>query len=56
MNIKTFISPPNGDWALECRYIYKIYGSGHVDMSIVGSPKGNIPGNSSKDWITDEIA
>lgn len=43
VNIKTFISPPNGDWALECRYIYKIYGSGHVDMSIVGSPKGNIP-------------
>ncbi|SHH37928.1 beta-galactosidase subunit alpha [Sporanaerobacter acetigenes] len=43
VNIKTFISPPNGDWALECRYIYKIYGSGHVELSIKGNPKGKLP-------------
>lgn len=43
INVKTLVSPPNGDWAIECEYIYKISGSGHVELSIKGNPKGKLP-------------
>ncbi|WP_077369487.1 beta-galactosidase subunit alpha [Anaerosalibacter sp. Marseille-P3206] len=43
VTIKDFVSPPNGDWAVECEYKYNVYGSGDVDMSIKGNPKGKLP-------------
>ncbi len=39
----TFISPPNGDWGMECEYIYSIYGSGDMQISTKGNPKGKLP-------------
>lgn len=41
--VNTYISPPNGDWGVECNYVYDIYGSGDVFVKIKGSAKGNIP-------------
>ncbi len=43
VDIKTFVSPPNGDWAVECYYTYEVYGSGHIKISIKGNPKGKLP-------------
>ena len=39
----TFLSPPNGDWGMECEYIYSIYGSGDMQISTKGNPKGKLP-------------
>ena len=41
INVKTFVSPPNGDWSIECEYIYKISGSGQVELSITGNQRVN---------------
>lgn len=43
VTIKSLVSPPNGDWAIECEYIYKVYGSGDICISIGGNPKGKLP-------------
>lgn len=43
ITVKTLNSPPNGDWSLECDYIYKVYGSGDIEIKVKGNPKGKLP-------------
>ncbi len=43
INVDALVSPPNGDWAIECQYTYKICGSGQISVSVKGNPKGNLP-------------
>lgn len=43
ISVKSYISPPNGDWAIENEYNYLIYGSGDILLSINGKPKGKLP-------------
>ncbi|WIV11644.1 beta-galactosidase subunit alpha [Proteiniborus sp. MB09-C3] len=43
INVDTLVSPPNGDWAIGCKYSYKICGSGEVSITVKGNPRGNLP-------------
>lgn len=55
INVKTLVSPPNGDWAIECEYIYKIYGNGYIDLSIKGNPRGKLPESFPKIGLQMEL-
>jgi beta-galactosidase/evolved beta-galactosidase subunit alpha len=55
INVKTLVSPPNGDWAIECEYIYKIYGNGYIDLSIKGNPRGRLPESFPKIGLQMEL-
>lgn len=41
--VSKYISPPNGDWAIELSEIYKIFGNGDIFISSTGHPKGKLP-------------
>ena len=43
IRVEKYISPPNGDWAIEVQEIYKIYGNGDIVLEINGNPKGKLP-------------
>lgn len=41
--VEKYISPPNGDWAIELKENYKIYGNGDVVLESNGHPTGKFP-------------
>lgn len=43
ISVKSYISPPNGDWAIKNEYKYIIYGSGDIVLNINGKPIGKLP-------------
>lgn len=43
IDLLKYISPPNGDWAVELRECYRIYGSGEITLESKGHPKGRLP-------------
>ncbi len=43
IDTKLYISPPNGDWAIELKANYKILGNGDIILKTEGYPKGKLP-------------
>ena len=43
INIITYMSPPTYDFGYYFNYEYKVYGDGHILLSLKGRPKGTLP-------------
>lgn len=43
LKVQKYISPANGDWAVELQENYMIYGNGDVTLETKGNPKGKLP-------------
>ncbi len=43
IKVQKYVSPPNGDWAIELQENYMIYGNGDVVLETKGNPKGKLP-------------
>ena len=43
IEVKALLGPANGTWTVDLSYNYLVCGDGQVDISVKGSPKGDLP-------------
>jgi len=43
IEIRALVAPPTLNWAVECEYAYRVFGTGEIVLGVSGRPKGDLP-------------
>lgn len=56
IKIRALVAPPSLNWAVNCEYTYRIFGTGEVMLDVWGTPKGNLPDVFPRIGLTMQVS